>query len=137
MSKSKQIQSLTGSDEGGVQGFYPIGGHDDFDVSPRVEAVQLIEQLQHGPLDLPLSTRVRVVPAQQTGSTHFYSDPTRLISAKSAKVLPNNESLHLAAGEKQIEGCILDILWHLVLKLSSLFQVYIMPTWITLLQSTY
>lgn len=25
---------LTGSDEGGVQGFYPIGGHDDLDVSP-------------------------------------------------------------------------------------------------------
>lgn len=55
--------TLTGSDEGRVQGFYPIGGHDDFDVSPRVEAVQLVEQLQHGPLDLPLTPGVGVVPA--------------------------------------------------------------------------
>lgn len=56
---------LTGSDEGGVQGFYPIGGHDDLDVSPRVKAVQLVEQLQHGSLDLPLAAGVGVVPTQQ------------------------------------------------------------------------
>jgi hypothetical protein len=29
----------TGSDEGRVQGIYTVGGHDDFDVSPRVETV--------------------------------------------------------------------------------------------------
>lgn len=49
---------LTRSDEGWVQGFYPIGGHYNFHVSSGVEAIQLVEQLQHGPLDLPLTTRV-------------------------------------------------------------------------------
>lgn len=58
----EQMLWLTGSDEGRVQGFYPIGRHDDFNVSPRVEAIKLVEQLQHGPLDLPLSTRVGVIP---------------------------------------------------------------------------
>lgn len=52
----------TGSDEGRVQRFYPVGRHDDFNVPPRVEAIKLVEQLQHGPLDLPLSPRVGVIP---------------------------------------------------------------------------
>lgn len=60
---------LTRSDEGWVQGFYPIGGHDDFNVSPRVEAIQLVEQLQHGPLDLPLTAGVRVIPTQHRQET--------------------------------------------------------------------
>lgn len=55
---------LTGSDEGWIQGFYPVGGHDDFNISPWVEAVQLVEQLQHSPLDLPLTSWVRVIPTQ-------------------------------------------------------------------------
>lgn len=53
----------TRSDEGRVQRLYPVGGHDDFNVSPRVEAIQLVEQLQHGPLDLPLAAGVGVIPA--------------------------------------------------------------------------
>uniref|UniRef100_A0A0E9WIL2 Uncharacterized protein n=1 Tax=Anguilla anguilla TaxID=7936 RepID=A0A0E9WIL2_ANGAN len=48
----------SGSDKGGVQGLDPVRGHDDLDVASRVEAVQLVEQLQHGPLDLALPTRV-------------------------------------------------------------------------------
>lgn len=55
---------LTRSDEGRVQGFYPVGSHDNFDVSPGVEAIQLVEQLQHGSLDLPLTARVGVIPSQ-------------------------------------------------------------------------
>lgn len=58
----EQTLRLTGSDEGRVQRFYPIGCHDDFNVSARVETIELVEQLQHGPLDLPLSSRVGVIP---------------------------------------------------------------------------
>jgi hypothetical protein len=32
--------------------FIPIGGHQHFDVASRVKAVQLIDELQHGTLDL-------------------------------------------------------------------------------------
>lgn len=64
-----QTLGLTGSDEGRVQGFYPIGRHDDFNISPRVKAIKLVEQLQHGPLDLPLPTGVGVIPA---GYRHIY-----------------------------------------------------------------
>uniref|UniRef100_A0A3B3C4A7 BRMS1 like transcriptional repressor b n=1 Tax=Oryzias melastigma TaxID=30732 RepID=A0A3B3C4A7_ORYME len=63
-------EPLTGSDEGRVQSFYAVGGHDDFHVAPRVEAVQLVEQLQHSPLDLPLSSGVRVVPAGRRAGFH-------------------------------------------------------------------
>lgn len=63
---------LTRSDEGWIQGFYPIGGHDNFHVSPRVKAVQLVEQLQHGPLDLPLTARVWVIPTQHRQVIYIY-----------------------------------------------------------------
>ena len=33
----------------------------DLDIPPRVKAIQLIEELQHGALDLPLTARVGVV----------------------------------------------------------------------------
>ena len=49
------------SDEGGVERFDAVGGHDDLDVSLRVEAVELIEQFEHGSLDFPLASRVRLV----------------------------------------------------------------------------
>lgn len=53
---------LTWSDERRVQCFDAVCGHDDFNISARVEPVQLIEELQHRPLDLTLAARVRVVP---------------------------------------------------------------------------
>ena len=62
---------LTRSDECWIQGLYPIGGHDNFHVSARVKAVKLVEQLQHGPLDLPLASRVGVVPAQHSHDETF------------------------------------------------------------------
>lgn len=65
-SRPRPWDQLTGSDESRVQGFYPVGGHDHFHVSPGVEAVQLVEQLQHGSLDLPLPSGVRVVPGEET-----------------------------------------------------------------------
>ena len=52
----------TRPDEGGVQRVDLVGGHDDLDVTSVVEAVQLVKQLQHGPLHLALAARRRVVP---------------------------------------------------------------------------
>ena len=43
------------SHESGVQGVRPVGGHEDLDVPPGVKAVQLVDELQHGPLDLVVS----------------------------------------------------------------------------------
>jgi hypothetical protein len=50
-----------GADEGGVETLYAVGGHDDLDVATRVESVELVEQLQHGALDLTLAARVGIV----------------------------------------------------------------------------
>ena len=35
----------SGSEEGGVEGVGPVGGHEDLDVAPGVETIQLINQL--------------------------------------------------------------------------------------------
>jgi hypothetical protein len=45
-----------GSDEGRVEGLDLVGGHDDFDVSSVIETVKLVQKLQHGSLDLSLSS---------------------------------------------------------------------------------
>lgn len=39
-----------GSQKGGVENVETVGGHDDFDILGGLEAVELVEQLQHGPL---------------------------------------------------------------------------------------
>ena len=49
-------------DESGVEGLDPVGGHDDLHITSGVEAVQLVEELQHCPLDLPLAPAVALVP---------------------------------------------------------------------------
>jgi hypothetical protein len=44
-----------GTDESGIEGFDLVGGHDDFDVAAVVEAVELVEELEHGALDFALA----------------------------------------------------------------------------------
>lgn len=44
-----------GPHEGRVQGVRSVGGHQHLDVASWVEAVQLVNELQHGPLDLVVS----------------------------------------------------------------------------------
>jgi hypothetical protein len=46
----------TWSNQGGVQGLDSVRSHNDFDVSPRVESVKLVEELQHGPLNFTFTT---------------------------------------------------------------------------------
>ena len=49
--------NTTRTDQGRVECFDLVGGHDDLDISTVVETVQLVEQLQHGSLNLTLTTR--------------------------------------------------------------------------------
>lgn len=43
------------SEEGGVEDIYTVRGHDDLDLLRRFETIELVEQLQHGTLDLGIS----------------------------------------------------------------------------------
>ena len=55
------------SHEGRVQGVRAVGGHQNFDVSTRVKPVQLIDQFQHGPLDLVVPTGSIIKPGTWRG----------------------------------------------------------------------
>ena len=46
----------TGPEQGGVEDVNSVGGHDDLDVGGRLESVELVEELEHGSLDLGVST---------------------------------------------------------------------------------
>jgi len=48
--------NTTWSNQSGVQRLDSIRGHDNFDVSPCVESVELVEELQHGSLNLAFTT---------------------------------------------------------------------------------
>ena len=41
-----------GANKCGIEGVDTIGGHDDLDVSAGIEAVELVEELEHRALDL-------------------------------------------------------------------------------------
>ncbi len=56
-----------GTDEGWIKALDLVGRHDDLDVAPLVESVELVEQLQHGPLDLLGPARGGVVPLGPDG----------------------------------------------------------------------
>lgn len=56
----------TWTDECGVKCLDPISSHDYFNVTTGVKSIQLVQELQHGPLDLPLSSRVGVISTQGT-----------------------------------------------------------------------
>jgi hypothetical protein len=49
------------SNERRVERLDLIGGHDDFDVASSVEPVELVEEFEHGSLDLSLAAGGRVV----------------------------------------------------------------------------
>ena len=57
-----------GTNEGRVKRLDFVGGHNNLDITTRVETVKLVEKLEHSTLDLALSSRVGVVPA----ITHSY-----------------------------------------------------------------
>ena len=55
-----------GAEEGGVEGVGPVGGHEHLDVAARVEAVELVDELEHGALDLVVAAGAVV----EAGAAH-------------------------------------------------------------------
>ena len=58
-------------------------------VSAGIEAVQLVEQLQHGSLDLPLATAVAVVPLGPHRVDLVDEDDTGAVLVSNAEQLPD------------------------------------------------
>lgn len=48
----------------------PVGSHDDFDISARVKSVQLVNELQHGSLNLVI-TALSIVESGTTNRVDF------------------------------------------------------------------
>ena len=44
--------NTTRPNEGRVKRLDVVGGHNDLDVTPLIEAIELVEEFEHGPLDL-------------------------------------------------------------------------------------
>ncbi|CAN8007616.1 unnamed protein product, partial [Ixodes pacificus] len=61
----------------GIQDVYPVGGRDDFDVSAGAEPIQLVEQLEHGPLDFAVSCLLRVEALRADGVQFVDEDDGR------------------------------------------------------------
>lgn len=57
----------------------PVSGHDDLDVTSRIETIQLVNQLQHGSLHLIISTSA-IIKSRTTNCVDFIKeDDTRLL----------------------------------------------------------
>lgn len=67
----------SGPDEGWIEAFYFVGGHDDFDFGVGVETVQLIEEFEHSSLDFFLSSGVGVVSFCTDGINFINEDDGR------------------------------------------------------------
>ena len=51
----------TWSDEGWIEGFDSVGGHNNLYISARIKAVKLVQELQHCSLNFTFTARVGVV----------------------------------------------------------------------------
>mmetsp|Transcript_4964 Transcript_4964/g.16607 ORF Transcript_4964/g.16607 Transcript_4964/m.16607 type:complete len:323 (-) Transcript_4964:459-1427(-) len=67
------------ADERGVQRLDLVGGQDDLDVPPGIEAIELVEQLEHRALDLALAPRRCVVPFRTHGVDLVNEDDGRRV----------------------------------------------------------
>lgn len=69
----------SGTEKGGVESVRTIGGHDDLDVSTGVESIKLVDELQHGSLNLVVTTS-SVIETGSTDSVNLIKeDDTRLL----------------------------------------------------------
>ena len=58
---------------GNIGKFSPICSHEHFDIPSRVESIQLVDQLQHGPLHFIIATRT-VVESCSADSVDFVKE---------------------------------------------------------------
>lgn len=70
---------LGGVYDGDMDQDVPVSGHDDLDVTSRIETIQLVNQLQHGSLHLIVSTST-IIKSRTTNCVDFIKeDDTRLL----------------------------------------------------------
>lgn len=68
----------------------PVSSHEDLDVSSGVETVKLVNELQHRPLDLVVTTRAVVKPRTTNSVDLVEEDDTRLLAPRHLEQLPNH-----------------------------------------------
>ena len=56
-----------------VEGVGSVGGHEDFDITTGVEAIQLVDDLKHGTLHLVVTSST-VVESSPTDCVHFIEE---------------------------------------------------------------
>lgn len=68
----------------------PVGGHEDLDVAPRVEAVQLVDDLEHRALHLVVAAGA-VVEARAPDRVHLVEEyDARLLGARHLEELAHH-----------------------------------------------
>ena len=73
-----------------VEDVNPVGGHDHLDVLGCLEPVQLIEELQHGPLYLAVSAAARLYPGTADAVDLVHEDNGRGVLSGHHEQLPHH-----------------------------------------------
>jgi len=66
----------------------PVGGHKHLDVPSRIETVKLVNQLQHGPLNLIVTTSTIVETSAADGINFVKEDNAGLLTTRHLEELP-------------------------------------------------
>lgn len=70
--------------------YSPVGGHEHFDVSPRIETIQLVDQFQHRSLDLIITT-CPIIETSTTDSVDLIEeDDAGFLTPSHLKQLPDH-----------------------------------------------
>merc|ERR1719445_344637 len=83
------LSSLPGLQRAGSR-VGPVGGHEHLDIAPRVEAIQLIDELQHGPLHLIVPTSPVIKPCTAHGVNLIEENETGFLSPCHLEELPDH-----------------------------------------------
>jgi hypothetical protein len=68
----------------------PVGSHQDFDVSSRVETIQLVDELQHRPLHLVITASTVVKTSATNGINFIEEDDTCFLAARHLEEFPDH-----------------------------------------------
>ena len=80
----------TGTEEGRVEDVDSVGGHDHLDVLGGLEAVKLIEELQHGPLDLAVPASAGLYPGGADAVDLVHEDDAGRVLPRHHEQLPHH-----------------------------------------------
>merc|ERR1719458_697960 len=82
--------NATRSEQGGVKDVNPVCGHDHLDVFGGLEPIQLIQQFQHGPLNLTVAAATRLNPGGANGVDLVHEDDGGCVLPRHPKQLPHH-----------------------------------------------